>query len=67
MRQRLLRIYDMFWSSFWIIPALMAILAAGAAVVTVILDRSLGEEWVRDVGMVWAGSAEGARGVLGLR
>jgi uncharacterized membrane protein len=64
MKQRLLRLYDMFWNSFWIIPALMAVVAAGAAVVTVLLDRSLGEEWVRDVGMVWAGSAEGARGVL---
>jgi uncharacterized membrane protein len=64
MRQHLLRIYDMFWSSFWIIPAVMAILAAGAAVATVLLDRLVGTEWVRDIGMVWAGSAEGARGVL---
>lgn len=64
MKEYLLRLYDTFWNSFWIIPSIMAILAAGGAVATVLLDRSLGEAWVRDIGMVWAGSAEGARGVL---
>jgi uncharacterized membrane protein len=42
----------------------MAVLAAAAALGSVALDHAIGNEWVRDLGWVWAGSADGARSVL---
>jgi uncharacterized membrane protein len=64
MRLRLQRWYEAITDSFWFLPALMAILAAAAALGSVELDHSLGDDWVRAVGWVWAGSADGARSVL---
>ena len=50
--------------SFWFLPALMAVAAAGAAIGSVALDRMLGGNWMDGMALVWSGGAEGARSVL---
>ena len=42
----------------------MALLAAGAALGAIALDHAIGSGWVQDIGWVWSGGADGARGVL---
>lgn len=64
MKLRLLGIYEDLVESFWFLPALMALLAAITALATVALDHALGSGWVEDIGWVWSGGADGARGVL---
>ncbi len=64
MKLRLLSLYDTLTDSFWFLPALMALLAGGAALGSVALDHKIGSEWVQDIGWVWSGGADGARGVL---
>lgn len=50
--------------SFWFVPAVMALVAAGAAIGSVALDRMLGDSWMDGMALVWSGGAEGARSVL---
>ena len=64
MKLRLIKIRDSLADSFWFLPALMALLAAGLASGSVAIDEALGDGWMRNVSWVWAGGAEGARGVL---
>jgi uncharacterized membrane protein len=64
MKLRLLAIYDTLADSFWFVPALMALLAGAAALGSVALDHAVGSAWVQDIGWVWSGGADGARGVL---
>lgn len=64
MRALLIKLHDRLVDSVWFVPAAMALLAAAAALGTVELDRSLGDEWALSIGWVWAGSADGARSVL---
>lgn len=59
-----IRLYYSAKESFWFLPALMALLAAGTAVGSVALDRELGDQWMRGLALVWSGGAEGARSVL---
>ena len=42
----------------------MALLAGGVAMGSVALDHNIGSGWVQDIGWVWSGGADGARGVL---
>ena len=60
MNLRLMKIRDALASSFWFLPALMALVAGGMALGTVTLDHALGSGWVRDMGWVWSGGADGA-------
>jgi uncharacterized membrane protein len=64
MKLQLIKIRDVLTDSFWFLPALMALLAAGAALGSVAIDQAIGSDWVRDMGWVWSGGAEGARSVL---
>jgi uncharacterized membrane protein len=64
MKLRLQSLYDNLADSFWFVPALMACLAGGFALASVALDHAIGSEWVQDIGWVWSGGADGARGVL---
>jgi uncharacterized membrane protein len=50
--------------SFWFLPAVMALSAAGAAIGSVALDRIIGDKWMDGMALVWSGGAEGARSVL---
>jgi uncharacterized membrane protein len=64
MKLRLLSVYDALTDSFWFVPLLMALLAGGMALGSVAVDHAIGSAWVKDIGWVWSGGAEGARGVL---
>ena len=64
MKLRLIQIRDSLADSFWFLPALMALLAGGAALGSVALDHKIGSGWVQSIGWVWSGGADGARGVL---
>lgn len=59
-----MKVGDAIVDSFWFLPVLMAALAAAAALGGVTLDQWLGDDWVPDIGWVWAGGAEGARSML---
>ncbi|MEP6672576.1 MAG: DUF2254 domain-containing protein [Chthoniobacter sp.] len=64
MKLRLIKLRDKLADSFWFLPALMAIFAAGSALGTVALDHGIGSDWVKNIGWVWSGGADGARAVL---
>jgi uncharacterized membrane protein len=64
MKLQLLKIRDALTDSFWFLPALMALLATGAALGSIAIDHAVGSAWVHGMDWVWSGGAEGARGVL---
>lgn len=64
MKLSLIKLRDSLSDSFWFLPALLALLAAGAALGFVALDHALGGSWVQNIGWVWSGGADGARAVL---
>lgn len=64
MKLRLIKIRDSLADSFWFLPALMALLAGGAALISVALDHKIGSDWMQSTGWIWSGGADGARGVL---
>ena len=64
MKLRLIKLRDSLADSFWFLPALLALLATAAALGLVALDRIVGGSWVRNIGWVWSGGADGARAVL---
>lgn len=64
MKLRLLSLYDMVTDSFWFLPLVMALLAGIAAMGSVAIDHALGSGWVKEMGWVWSGGADGARSVL---
>ena len=61
---RLLGLWERVRTSFWLVPALMALAAAALSYATVALDRRLGSEAMGTLGWVWSGGASGARSVL---
>lgn len=64
MKLQLINIRDAVVDTFWFLPALMALLAAGAALATIAIDSAVGDAWLRDTSWVWLGGPEGARSVL---
>ena len=64
MKLRLIKFRDSLADSFWFLPALLALLAVGAALGFVALDHAVGGSWVQNIGWVWSGGADGARAVL---
>ena len=57
-------IYYTVNESFWFVPAVMALVAVGAALGSVAIDRMLGGNWMDGMALAWSGGAEGARSVL---
>ncbi len=64
MKLRLLQFSDVLTTSFWFVPAIMALVAAAVAYGSVALDRELGDGSWANNGWIWSGSATGARSVL---
>jgi len=64
MKLRLIKIRDRLADSFWFLPTIIALLAGLSALGLVSLDHALGADWIKRVGWVWSGGAEGARSVL---
>jgi uncharacterized membrane protein len=51
-------------SSYWFLPALMALLAILLSFGTIALDEALQREISEEFGLIWTGGPEGARGLL---
>jgi len=60
MKTWLLKYWDAVRSSFWFVPASMAIAAAALAFAGVALDEAVTDEWMRTQTWAFTGSAEGA-------
>lgn len=65
MRVLLVKYWERVRGSLWFVPAVMALGAAGLAAGTVWLDERVPQEWVRGLGWIYSGGAEGASAVLG--
>jgi uncharacterized membrane protein len=61
---RLDRAWEEVRSSYWFIPSVMAVLAAGVAVAMLTLDRRVPAERLTDIPWIYSGDADGARDVL---
>lgn len=64
MKARLANGWEALRSSYWFVPALMALGAAALAFGMVALDGRVGSEVVERLGWIYTGGPEGARGVL---
>ncbi|MET0399557.1 MAG: DUF2254 domain-containing protein [Longimicrobiaceae bacterium] len=64
MKARLTNGWEALRSSYWFVPALMALGAAALAFGMVALDGRIGSEAVESLGWIYTGGPEGARGVL---
>jgi len=61
----LLKHWDRVRSSFWFVPAAMACLAVVLALSAIELDKTIAEGWLRRLGWIYSGGAEGASLLLG--
>ncbi len=64
MKIRLLAAWEDVRSSYWFVPAAMALAALLFSFITIAIDRRVQYDWVREVGFIWSGGAEGARSLL---
>lgn len=64
MKLQLIKIRDKAVDTFWFLPAMMALVAAGAALGSTAIDYAIGNAWLRNMSWVWSGGTEGARSVL---
>ena len=64
MKLRSIKLRDKLADSFWFVPSVMAVLAAGFALGSVAFDQAVGTGWIKNLGWVFAGGADGARSVL---
>lgn len=64
MRTRLRNVWQLLHTSFWFLPMLMALAAAGIAFVTTEIDARTGERWLASLGWIWRGGPEGARELM---
>ena len=64
LRASLFKYWDRLNSSFWFLPSLMAMGAVTLSFVTVALDQSVTERWLRSLDWAYAGGAVGASAVL---
>jgi uncharacterized membrane protein len=64
MRIRLVNFWEEIRSSYWFVPAVMAIAAIGLAALTLAIDRGLGLGTSDQAGIFWGGSTDGARELL---
>ncbi len=64
MKIRLVAVWEDMRSSYWFVPAAMALLAIFLSFITIAIDRRVQYDWVREVGFIWSGGAEGARSLL---
>ncbi len=64
MKAKLRHFRDTLQNSYWFVPAVMAVAAAGLAVAMVSLDGALGYEMVETIRWIYTGGPDGAREVL---
>lgn len=58
------RLREKLMSSFWFLPSVMACAAVALSYVFLYLDRSPFQDWLGRTSLIYAGGADGARGVL---
>lgn len=63
-RARFIHVWESLRTSFWFVPTLMTAGGVALSFAAVHLDEKVKYAWVRTVGWLWAGGAEGARAVL---
>lgn len=61
---RFLNIWERLRASYWFVPSLLALVAAGLSVGMAKVDGLYGASYVRELGWIYTGGPEGARGVL---
>lgn len=64
MKARLRNIWELLHSSFWFVPALMALLALGLALVLLAIDERTGSEHMREITGMYKGGPEAALQLL---
>ena len=64
MRAQIFKYWERVRSSFWFLPSLMAAAAVGLSFLTVALDQSVTQTWLRKLDWVYNGGAQGASAVL---
>ena len=64
MNRRLRRFWADVNSSLWFVPTLLVSTASVLAYVLVLLDESVGDEWLRSYPLLFGAGADGARGML---
>jgi uncharacterized membrane protein len=55
MNTRLRNLWETLRSTFWVVPALMALVAAALSLALVMLDEAVQDRVVEHVGWFWAG------------
>lgn len=61
---RLQGLWERLRSSYWFVPSVMAIMATGLAFGMAEVDEAYGAKFVRELGWIYTGGPDGARGVL---
>ncbi|RYG47299.1 DUF2254 domain-containing protein [bacterium] len=61
---RLQAFWEKLRTNYWFVPAVMSVVAIALSFVLVGWDRTLRDDMVRELGWVYSGGPEGARGVL---
>ncbi|MBA3830316.1 MAG: DUF2254 domain-containing protein [Chthoniobacterales bacterium] len=64
MKTFLSTLWERLRSSYWFLPSIITVLAAGLSFLTVHIDTQINAKWARTAGWIWAGGPEGARNVL---
>ncbi|MDA3920774.1 MAG: DUF2254 domain-containing protein [Salinisphaera sp.] len=61
---QLVKLWNHLSGSYWFIPTVMSLISAVLALVLSTVDNTIGEQWVKNVPLVYQVQAEGARGLL---
>lgn len=64
MHVRLIEFWEELKSSYWFVPGIMAVGAILLSLATIALDGYFRADVLRNLGFIWSGGAEGARGLL---
>jgi uncharacterized membrane protein len=64
MKTRLRNLWEVLRSTFWLVPALMTLVAAALSFALIALDQAVRDRVLEQAGWIWAGGPEGARELL---
>jgi uncharacterized membrane protein len=64
MNTRLRNLWETLRSTFWVVPALMTLVAAALSFALVTLDEAVQDRVLEHLGWFWVGGPEGARALL---
>jgi uncharacterized membrane protein len=64
MKTRLRNLWEVLRSTFWLVPALMTLVAAALSFALIALDEAVRDQMLEQAGWVWAGVPEGGRELL---